>query len=240
MANISFVAAGTAVATATTSLALVAPAVLVDDILIVQIVSKNNDAVVYPTTDWTVIRDVANTAAMQTAIAWKRVVTGDSGATFTFTVGGTTISFGILTAYRGAIPWGSPIGKSTSSVNALADDVTYATLTPNSNKGAIVACGSYALSATTAGAMDGTDPTFVNVVDEETGEGTTASLFQYWGSSSGAATGARVHSTTSTVDALNQGFLFDLMPISESSGGGTGGAKYPRVVRTRKNEEFSR
>jgi hypothetical protein len=213
----SFVSAGTGVATLTTTLALVAPTCQIGDYLFALIVSNNNTALVLPSSSWTTIQDVSNTAAMRTAVAYKVVGSGDSGATFNFTVNGTTLSFGVLVAYRGS----ALIGTSSSSANISADAVTYATITTNPNA-LVVAFGAYNLNATTAGAMSGTDPTFTNRVDIETATGNTASLFVYDGSSSGAAVGSRTHATTSTVDAINHGFLVELRPSNDAQGMGSG------------------
>lgn len=217
----SFVSAGSPVATVTVTLALVAPTCQPGDYLFALVVSNNNTALTLPSTSWTTIQDVTNTAAMRTAVAYKVVGSGDSGATFNFTVAGTTLSYGVLVAYRGGVLVGT---SSSSAQGVAADTVTYATITPNPNS-LVIAFGAYNLNATTAGAMSGTDPTFTNRVDVETATGNTASLFVYDGSSSGAATGSRTHATTSTVDAINHGFLVELRPTSDAQ---SAGASTPR------------
>lgn len=223
--TITFVAAGSAVQTSTTTLALVAPTLLVDDILIAQIISINNGAITAPDATWTEIQQ-ANFTGSRAALFWKRVITGDSGATFNFTVAGTTTSYGILTHYRGVRYHGPAIGTSTLSANASADNVTYATLTPHSNGGVVVACGFYAEDATTAGTVSGTNPTFnAPSVDVEQATLENASLFQSYGYSLGGATGAVTQSTTSTIDAVSAGVLFDLLP--PIAGGGGSGVIYP-------------
>src|SRR3990167_7420089 len=224
---IEFWAAGSAVDGVLTTLDLVAPTLNVNDIIIAQISSNDNDAVALPDTTWTVINELNNGTGLRSTVAWKRAVAGSSGATFQFTgLAGTTVNFGILTAYRGVIVNGNPIGNVTSSANVSADDVTYATLTPKSNTGAVVACGFYQNDLTTAGAMSGTAPVFANVVDVETATGNDLSLFQYWGKlGMGGATGALTHSTTSTADAVSNGVLFDLLTADDS--GGNAGIRYP-------------
>jgi hypothetical protein len=227
---ISFVAAGTAVAGVLTTLDLVAPTLAENDIIIAQIASNDNDAVAMPTAAWTVIQENNNGTGLRSTVAWKRALTADSGATFQFTgLAGTTVNFGVLTVYRGVIPHGPAVGTSTTSANISADDVTYATLTPRSNAGVIIACGYYQNDLTTAGAMS--DASFTNVVDEETPTGNDLSLFQYWAPSSGAATGALTHSTTSTADAVSNGDLFDLIADNMYGGGGVRSPKYARLNR---------
>ena len=226
----NFIAVGTDVATTTTTLALVAPTCQVGDAIFAIIVSKNNTALTVPT-DWTIIQDVSNTAAMRTAIAWKKIGSADSGATFNFTVAGTTVSYGCLVVFRNV----QQVGASSASANALADNVTYATITPDPNS-VVVGFGSYSLNATTLGAMTGTDPTFANILDVETASGTTASLFASWGPSlDGAATGARTQPSNSTTDAVNQGFFVELRPMDDVGGGviSSSAAKYPAVIRQR-------
>ena len=229
---ISWVAAGTAVATTTTTLALVAPTVVTQDILFALIVSKNNTAVVAPF-GFRLIADTANTAAMQTYLGWKLAGTDDSGATFNFTVAGTTVSFGVLVAYRGGRSEELPIGVSSSSANALSDNVTYATVQPGLGLSHLVAFGAYSLNATTAGAFSGTNPTFTSRVDVETATGTTASLFVNDGPSiSGAATGSRTLATASTTDAVNHGYMVEVIPYVERTGT-VSGPLYPALNRIR-------
>lgn len=235
MAIITNVTSGSDLATTTTTLSLVAPAVIGDDIMIAFIVANNNTAVTLPAT-WKLISADNNTAAMRTTIAWKRAGNIDSGSTNAFGVAGTTLSYGVICAWRGALRGDSPIGNTTVSANALSDTVTYATLTPQRANGAVLALGAYNLNATTAGAIAGTDPTLANIVDAETATGNTASLFVYWGVSSGLITGARSHATTSTVDAINTGYLIELL-VQNDAGGGSGGRSssvlYPALNRVR-------
>ena len=228
---VAFQAAGTDVATVTTTLALVAPAGVAGDIFIANIMSNNNVAAIPPSASWFAIQSYNNTAAMRHDVFIYRAGDGDGAATFNFTVNGTTLSYGVITTYRGVPTFGSPYGASSQSANALADAVTYATITPRDSRSLIVACGAYNLNATTAGAMSGTNPTFTNRVDAETITGNTGSLFVYDGlSGTGVATGARTHATTSTTDAINCGVLIELLDVFPGGalGPGGGGAPAPR------------
>lgn len=229
---ITYTAAGTEVATTTTALAMSAPAALSGDILFAVIYSNNNTAVVSPT-GWTTLYDTANTAAMQTYLAWKRAGVNDSLAEFTWTVAGTTVSFGVIVGYRGAVDSGNPIGAKTISGNASADDVTFATLDPH-GLNHIVAFGTYADDATTSGTFSGTNPTMTERVDVETATGADASLFVWDGPIlTLAATGARTLSTASTTDAVNQGILVELMAYRAFAGGSSDNVPYPKVRRSR-------
>ena len=232
---IRFWAAGSAVNGVATTLALIAPTLNVNDIIIAQIVSQDNDAAATPDATWTSINELNNGVGLRSSLYWKRAVTGSSGATFTFTgLAGTTSNLGILTVYRGCKVDNSPIGSITSSANVSADAVTYATLTPTANTSAIIAAGFYADNATTAGSITSTAPSsFANVVDEEAvPAGAGLSLFQYWGVNNvGGATGALSHTTTSTVDGVNNGILFELLAEEGFGGLGQTGIVYPRRVR---------
>lgn len=225
--QITYVAAGAAVQTSTTSLAMSAPACQENDILIAQIISINNTAIVAPTALWTEIQQ-ANFTGSRAAIFWKRAVTADNAAAFTFTVGGTTTSYGLIYAWRGVKPHGNAIGTSTISANASSDTVTYATQTAHSNAGVLVAAGFYAEDAITSLAtISGFLAPTINV-EQATLE--DAALFMSYRQWIGGATGALSQTTTSTVDAVNAGVLFDLMPAVE--GGSSGGPKYPARNRT--------
>lgn len=230
---IAFWAAGSAVTGTATTLALVAPTLNVNDIIIAQISSEDNDAHLAPDSTWTAINALNNGTALRSSLWWKRAVTGSSGATFTFTsFAGTSGNIGILTAFRGCKVDNSPIGSVTSSANVSADAVTYATLTPTANTSAIIAAGFYADDATTAGTITSTAPSsFTNIVDVESAAADNLSLFQYWGINNvGGATGALSHATTSTADAVNNGILFELLSDTPANGG-AGGVTYPRRDR---------
>ena len=226
------VTSGSALASVTTSLDLVAPTVLSDDIMLAVIYTNDNTAAT-GTADWALIRGDNNTATMRSSLFWKRASGGNSGSTNTFTIAGTTVGFGIITAWRGALRGGSPFGNNTLSANASSDTVTYATMTPQRAHGAVIAIGLYSNDLTTAGAISGTDPTFANVVDVEDATGNDASIFVYWGVASGIATGARSHATTSTVDGVNTGYLLEIIAQNDSGGSqsGDGAVAYPRLNR---------
>ena len=231
-------AAGSALAGTATTLGLVAPTLNANDIMIAQIASEDNDAHLAPDADWTAINEVNNGTGLRSSIWWKRAAAADSGATFTFTsFAGTTGNFGVIVAYRGCTVIGSPIGSSTNSTNASADNVTYATLTPLSNESAIVACGFYADDATTAETVSGTTPVFDTTdvdVETATGSGVGLSLFQSIARRNvGGATGALTQASASVTDAVNNGMLFELLnefPIV-SVNRGEAGVTYPRRVR---------
>ena len=231
---VAFQAAGTAVATTTTNLALVAPTIVPGDILFALIISNNNTAVVAPA-KFNLVADTVNTAAMRTYLGWMRAGIDDSAATFNFTVAGTTLSFGVLVTYRGVRDDGSAISGFSSSANGVSDNVTYATLN-SLNAGLFVAFGAYNLSATTAGAFSGTSPTFSAArVDAETATGNTASLFVHDGQAvTGLATGSRTLATASITDAINHGYMVELVPfVTDTGGENLASLRYPRLGRIR-------
>jgi hypothetical protein len=195
--------------------------------------TNDNVAVTGAGAGWNLIRADNNTAAQRGSLYWKRASALDSGSTNNFTVAGTTVAFGIITAWRGCSQSKNPIGNVTFSGNASSDTITYATLSPLSTAGAIVAIGLYQEDLTTAGAIAGTDPTFASIVDVETTTGNDASIMVAWGVFTGIATGARSQSTTSTVDAVNIGYLVELItdiPAGVRSGSS---ATYPALSRAR-------
>lgn len=215
---VNFRIAGALAATATqTTLNIVAPTtgVIANDIFIVSILGKDNQVITVPDATWTKFVEVNNTTAQRTTLAWKRVIAGDAGATFAFTkpTDNNVLFCGMIACYSGALISATPIDASTptTSANALSDTVTYATFDPAETTAFVVAVGTYNENLTTAGSISGTDPTFANNWDLETATGTDGSIFGKSGSSSGAATGARSHSTTSTDDGISTGVLFGLI-----------------------------
>lgn len=229
---ITNVTSGSEVATTTTTLALVAPTVLYNDIMLAIIDTNDNVAVSGVGAGWNLIRADNNGATQRGSLYWKRASAGDSGSTNNFTVVGTTVAFGIICVWRGCAQDRNPIGNTSFSGNVSADDVTYATLSPLTTAGAIVSIGLYQEDATTAGAVTGTDPTLANIVDVETPTGNDASIFVSWGVFTGIATGARTNSTTSGVDAVNIGYMVELISHVPAGSVRSTQVTYPRLNRT--------
>ena len=216
---VAFVAAGALAGTATLAeLSLVAPTCSVDDILIAAINAKDNQVWTAPA-GWTKFVESDNTTGQRVTLAWKRAESGDSAATFVFTVPvDNNITYhGMISAWSGCVTTGTPIDASTPTVDPAAvaqDSIDYATFDPTETTAYVVAIGFYNDDLTTAGTISGTDPTLTNRWDLSSTTGTDASIMGYSGSSTGAATGARSHSTTSMADAINVGVLFGLVGAS--------------------------
>jgi hypothetical protein len=221
---VTFRAAGALASNAlTTTLNVVAPSGLVtNDILVIAVLGKDNQVLTFPSAEadgisaWTKFVEINNTTAQRQTLAWARVTDGVNASENTIAVTKPTdnnlLFCGVCSAWEGAVTTGDPTtgaGTPTTSANASSDTVTYATFDPLIASH-VVAVGVYNNDLTTAGAISGTDPTFVNRWDLETGTGTDGSIFGYSGDSTGAATGARSHSTTSTADDVNIGCLFGL------------------------------
>ena len=231
---ISYVGAGSAVQTVTTTLTLAGHAnSQAGDIHIAQIISINNTAITAPDSTWNEIAQL-NFTGSRGAIFWKRLTASGVGS-YDFGVAGTTTSYGIVTCYRGCKKYGNPYGAVTTSANASADAVTYATIVPHNSSGILVAVGLYAEDATTPGTVSGAVYVFAApVVDVEQATNEDASIFvSHAPMTTNAASGAITQATTSTVDAVNLGVLFDLMPEEAGSGISGGGPTYPRINRFR-------
>ena len=229
---ISYIGAGSAVQTVTTTLTLAGHASsLPGDIHLAHIISINNTAISAPDSSWNEISQ-ANFTGSRGAIFWKRVTAAGAGS-YDFTVGGTTTSYGIVTVHRGCKANGRPYGTSTTSSNASADAITYATIVPHSNSGSLIAVGFYAEDATTPGTVDGAVYVFAAPsVDVEQATNEDASIFvSIAPMTTNAASGALSQTTTSTVDAVNQGVLIDLIAVETEGGGQAGGVVYPRRNR---------
>lgn len=221
---VTFVSAGALAANATTTtLAVVLPGSLVtNQILVIAVNNKDNQVCTFPSAEsdgvsaWTKFVEVNNTANQRLTLAWARVTDGANASGNTINVTKPTdnniLFCGMASVWGGAITSGDPTtaaGTPTTSANASSDTVTYATFDPTIACH-VVAVGIYGDDLTTAGAIAGTDPALTSRWDLETATGTDGSIFGYSGDSTGAATGARSHSTTSTVDAINIGCLFGL------------------------------
>ena len=229
---ISYVGAGTAVQTVTTTLTIAGHASSqVGDIHIAHIISINNTAITAPDATWFEISQ-ANFTGSRGAIFWKRLTATGAGS-YDFGVAGTTTSYGIVTAHRGCKKHGKPYGAVTTSNNASADSVTYATIVPHSNSGVLVAVALYAEDATTPETVDGAVHVFAApTVDTEqaTNEDATIAI-SFAPITTAAASGALGQVMASVTDAVNQGILFDLMSEETEAGSNVGGVLYPRRVR---------
>lgn len=213
---VQYVTVGAIAITSTiVSLPITAPACNVDDILIAVLIGKDNIDHQAPDGTWTEIgTQTHNTANMTTSHWWKRATGSGGDFTFTKTTDNNIFFAGVISAWRGCIRLEDPIdaGTPTVSNNASSDTVTYATFDPVGTLVHVVASGIYGNDLTTLGAIAGTNPTLSPRYDIETSTGTDCSFFCASGDSDGAATGARSHSTTSTADEINQGWLFALIP----------------------------
>ena len=234
--SVEYVTKGSVVNGTATTLSLVAPTLIANDIIIAQICTEDNDALSVPSADWITISELNGTAAtLRNNTYYKRAVAADSGATFTWTgLAGTAGNMGILTVYRGARVVGAPIGNISSVATATATTVTYATLTPRENASTIVVCGHHGIEGGTAGAITTTAPSaFTNVVAESSGAAENMTIYQYWGNNNvGGATGGLTH-TTSVATAISTGVLFEI--LSEGITGGFGVGTEGRIVYPRLN-----
>lgn len=229
---ISYIGAGSAVQTVTTTLTIAGHASSVaGDIHIAQIISINNTAISAPDATWTEIAQL-NFTGSRGAVFWKRLTAAGAGS-YGFTVVGTTTSYGIVTCYRGCKSTSNPYGAVTTSANDSADAVTYATLTTNTSNGLLVAVGLYAEDQTTAETVSGAVHAFTAPsVDVENATDEDASIFvSHAIVSTVAASGAITQVSASTTDAVNLGILFDLMSADTSAG--HEGTKHPAISRLR-------
>ena len=212
---VAYQAAGSIVVSSTVaSINVVAPATAVNDIMLCLLFGKDNIDHT-GNAGFTELGTQNHNGTGETAsIWWRRAQAGDSGATFAFTKATDNNIFfaGVIVTFRGALTSGNPFtnpGTPTTSDNASSDTVTYATFDPGIACH-VVAVGFYNNDLTTVGTISGTNPTLTNRVDIETSTGADCSFFVFSGDSDGAATGARSHTTTSTNDATNQGWLFGI------------------------------
>lgn len=215
---VTFQAVGSLAQQGSDTLPITAPSLAADDIMVAQIMeTAGSHAMSSAPSGWAALH-AANIASgsARAYLYWKRAVGGDSGASFSWTSGGATQLSGVISAWRGCITGSSPIDATAPSVQtntSATDQIDYADFDPTESSAWVVAMGFYKDDATTAGAISGTDPIFVNNYDLESAT-FGISFFAYSGSSTGAATGTRSHVTTSTTDAINQGVLFGLVQVT--------------------------
>jgi hypothetical protein len=231
---IVFRAVGSSATSTAGALSITAPTMLVGDVMFALIHGANNNAITLPA-GWTTVQTVNNTAAQRITLAWKFVVPGDSGGSFSFTsTNDGSLTYGAIAAWGGQVYGNDPtLGNSTNSANASSATITWATLTPKQQGNLyILAFAAYAKNGVSNGNMSGTDPTFTNRFLDNTAVGATAALAIYDGPSlDSAATGARTMATGATA-AVNDGILVEL-DAQDIAGGGGGGPAFPPIVRHR-------
>ena len=218
---VTFVANGSAVNTTTTTLTLVAPALVGGDLLIAVIVTHDNTAITGQDARWQSIAALNNTTAQRTTVFWFPALVGDSAASFNFTIAGTTAGLGRLSAYRGA----RAIGNSSTSANASSATVTWATMTPIQPDGVILAVAAIGGAGGSNGGISAGTPTFTN---EYYSAGTTDAIALYDAlTPQGTATGARTMNNTEA--DVSTGVFFELIPsILNVGSGGFGGYSVDR------------
>lgn len=227
-------ASGTLAATTTTTLSVVAPTISVGDLLIANLMTNDNTAISGQDGRWLAIAAATNnTAAMRyTTFYLPNALSTDSGATFNFTIAGTTAGFGVISAYSNAA-LKQPAGSSISS-NASSATVTWATLADTHADSIMVAMFGYLLNGATDGGISAGAGTFVNRYFQTSATGVTASMGLYDASNIGAGqlTGSRTMAT-GAVAAVNSGVMFEIVGNPNMAGGNLGGSVlYPAVDRS--------
>ena len=232
--SITKVADGSAVNTTTTTLALVAPTLKANDWLIAVITTHDNTAITGQDARWISVYSANNTAAQRVTVFAMSCNGGDSGATFNFTVAGTTAALGRLSAFRGV----QGIGNSSSSANASSATITWATMTANTKDGTSVILAIFATAVQTGsdgGLSAGTPPTVTFNTATYYSAGTTDAIGLYEGYTGTAnATGSRTMNNTGA--AVNTGIFVELLAIEQGAGAGQAGVgpvAFPTQPRTR-------
>lgn len=230
-----FKAAGSGVATTTTTLALVAPAMSAGDCMVAVICSSNNVASSGMDARWVSCVGVNNTAALRTEVyVMPNVLAADSGGTFNFTVNGTTLSFGVIVAYSSCATFQSATNDSNSA-NASSATVTWANYVQSSVIGLVLAIFTYDKNGVVDNGISAGTPTFTNRFLGNTAVGGTAAIGVYDGfTGAGQPTGARTLAT-GAVAAVNDGVFLELVGTMDGMGHATNdNITYPAIIRTQR------
>ena len=233
---VTFVAASTlgSVAVNPPTVNLTLPALEVNDIIVIHIMSKNisltgpgqaNEINVpsgYTETGTRLtINAAANADDMHTAMFWKRAVAGDSGASVTCSRGGTsTLNLAaIATVWRGAVKSGDPFdttGIVTNGDITVDNDVDFAAFDPTATDVHVIYLGWHADDGTTAANFTNDGTTFTVRNDQESSVGSDLSVFTWSADRNGNALAAVAPSIGGTAGS-SIGYTYALLP----GGGGT-------------------
>jgi len=233
MAQPTFRAVGTLVATTTTTLSLVAPTVAKGDCLVAIVATNDNTAPSGIDARWVSIVADNDTAALRTNIyVLPNAALTDSGATFNFTIAGTTVGAGFIASYSNCSS-AQPVQKS-SSPNASSATITFAAYTQSATKSLILGLASYLLTGGTNQSLTGAGVTFTNRSAQSTATGSGMSLYLYDATGLGAGTSLAAGSIASGLSAaVNEGAIVELIGTQDSSSGQpSGGVVYGALDRT--------
>jgi len=220
---------GAAVNTVTTTLSLIAPTLVANDFLIASIVTHDNTAITGQDSRWIQIYSANNTTAQRYTVFYMFAALADSGATFNFTIAGTTAGLGQLSAYRGV----AALGTATSSANASSATVTWATTSPTNAGGVLIATAGIGIQTGSNGGMSAGTPTFTN---RYYSAGTTDAIALYDAPPYGiAADGARTMNNTQA--AVSTGVIFELVPTTFNASY-SAPPTYPGRVRLRDYKQY--
>ena len=203
-----------------TTIDIVAPSVLDDDIMILFAFGRDN--LTHSISGWTQIgTQQNNTAALTCTLWWRRAVFADGGATFTLTKSANNgqLFTGIIAAWRGCSTASDVVtscGTPSVSANGISATLTYASFTP-SKRCHVIAAGFYGDDGSVTNDITGTIPSFINRFREETSVGSDGTIYGYSGYSNALdVTGIRTHDTEATA-ARSIGIVFGLSPIDPDS-----------------------
>ena len=180
---------------------------LADDVAIV-ICAQHDNVVATITAGWTIVDATNNTTALRTFWAWKRLVGGDGNPTITHAAGDAIIAQ--IAVFRGCVTTGDPFDVKSVSANASSSTITAAAITPGTAGSRIVWMGGVSDDGTTSG-YSGTNPTFVEDIDQLTTLNLDASIAMASGDKTDTTTtGSRTATNTRT--AINTGHMMALVP----------------------------
>ena len=228
----TFVAVGALATNVTTaSMPITAPTLAVNDIMIACLINKALGNVISPPDGtWTqIIQDDTDCTIANDdhrfAIFWKRAVSGNSGAAFTFTkaTDDNLLFAGIISAWRGCVATGNPIdGGAVSKTAGAIDNVSFPAITTVNPNELVLFVAFYGQDATTFAAAMSSDvnPGCTLRFDQENSGGTDCTIACTSGPLTDAGTvAARTWASNATTDAGSAGVVFGL--ISSLASGGT-------------------
>ena len=181
------------------------------------ITTHDNTAISGQDARWTSLYSANNTAAQRNTLFYMFVNAADSGATFNFTIAGTTHGLGRLYTWRGA----TGIGASTNSANASSATVTWATMQPGVGNSVIASFMATDVATGSDGGMTGgTAQTFTGRGATPYNIGSTDASECYSCESGGVqTTGAMTMNNTQA--GVNVGVFVEILSQQVPGGGGS-------------------
>lgn len=199
---------GTVASAASGNITPTLPASVVADQVAILVCAQHDNVVSTITAGWTIVDPTNSTTAVRVFWAWKRLVGGDADPVITHAAGDAIIAR--IAVFNGVRTSGDPHDVKSAQANASSATTTAAAITPGTAGSRIVWMGGIGDDGAYS-AYSGTNPTFVEHIDNLTTLGADASIAMASGDKTDTTTTGNRTATNARTN-VNVGFMIALVP----------------------------